>query len=200
MSTNQITKASAAGARRRRQLAAIHCASAKGGLDEETYRAMLKRVAGVDSAADLDESGRRKVLVELDRLAGGQRPARPSYPGRPTNMSQLPGYISKIEALLTDMRLPWSYADAICQQQTGIARVSWCSKAPQLEAVMVALITEQTKRRLAARLDELLAELGIDESDEQVQAAIPHKLRGTPRWRRNVAALQAVVDTLGRVR
>lgn len=60
---------------RRRELAAIHAAAAKLGLDTadkspaSDYRAMLQAQAGVTSAAALDARGRKKVLAYLLRHA-----------------------------------------------------------------------------------------------------------------------------------
>lgn len=49
-------------------LAAIHVAKKQLGLDEETYRAVLMRSTGKDSAGDMDEGQRRKALAEFERL------------------------------------------------------------------------------------------------------------------------------------
>lgn len=60
---------------RRRELAAIHAAATKLGMDTadrnpaSTYRTMLQAQAGVTSAADLDQAGRRRVRTYLMRLA-----------------------------------------------------------------------------------------------------------------------------------
>lgn len=50
---------------RQRQLAQIHIAKKDFGMDDETYRAMLKGVAGVDSSSQLDFNGMTKVLKHL---------------------------------------------------------------------------------------------------------------------------------------
>ena len=75
MSATSIDRASE---RRRRQLAAIHVLATKRlRLDRETYIALLERVGGVRSSADLDSSGLSRVLDEMRRLAGeGQRQMR----------------------------------------------------------------------------------------------------------------------------
>lgn len=65
---------------RRRQLAAIHAAAAKLGMDtsdrspSSEYRSMLAAQGGVVSAADLDEAGRRRVLRHLLRSTGTKPP------------------------------------------------------------------------------------------------------------------------------
>ena len=76
-----------------RQLAAIHAAAAKLGMDTadrsptSTYRTVLQRQGGKLSAADLDQAGRKRVLAYLLRLsnptpnkAPGDRPPAPTKP------------------------------------------------------------------------------------------------------------------------
>lgn len=46
----------------------IHVAKARLGLADDDYRAMLRRVAGVDSSAELDQLGFEAVMDELRRL------------------------------------------------------------------------------------------------------------------------------------
>lgn len=62
--------------KRRADLAAIHCAKRDLGLDDAAYRALLQRVAGVESAAELAPRQRAEVLRELDRLGFRRAPAR----------------------------------------------------------------------------------------------------------------------------
>ncbi|HCA6404271.1 TPA: DUF1018 domain-containing protein, partial [Pseudomonas aeruginosa] len=49
-------------------LAKIHIAKTQLGMDDDTYRALLARVAGVRSAKDLGPRQVDQVLVELQRL------------------------------------------------------------------------------------------------------------------------------------
>jgi len=129
--------------RRRAELAKIHIAKAEKGLSEDDYRLMLKNVAGVDSAADLDARGRRAVL---DHLCGN--PPRPpfhkggsSYPNRPKNMdrpSSRAEQLKKIEALLTVGGKPWAYADAIARAICRVDKVAWV-KDGDLYKVITAL-------------------------------------------------------------
>jgi hypothetical protein len=47
------------------QLAAIHAGKRDRGLDDETYRMLLREQGGVDSAKDLDDAGVDAVLTQL---------------------------------------------------------------------------------------------------------------------------------------
>jgi len=65
-------------ARRRADLARIHVAKARLGLDDATYRQVLVGLAGVDSAADLDARGRARVLAAMREWGGlGRRAPDP---------------------------------------------------------------------------------------------------------------------------
>lgn len=52
----------------RRTLAAIHVAKKQLALEEDSYRDLMERIAGVRSARDLDEPGARRVMAEFERL------------------------------------------------------------------------------------------------------------------------------------
>jgi hypothetical protein len=58
------------------QLALVHVARAQLGIEEGAYRALLSRVAGVSSAAELGREKLDAVLTELRRLGWHQRPAQ----------------------------------------------------------------------------------------------------------------------------
>lgn len=180
--------------RRRKQLAAIHAARRDLGLDEDGYRLMLREVAGAESAKDLDAAGRRKVLDHLRRVGWERKPRRrvAEHPGTPHNIDR-EQMLQKIEAQLTDMGLPWSYADAIARQQTGIERVAWLRKRDDLTGVIGALHVEQEKRGLLASLDELLERVGMTRD----QLAEEQKLRRN--WTRHRPTLRAMVERLALV-
>ena len=64
-------------------LAAIHITKKELGLTESEYRAILREVAGVDSAKYLDESGDRAVMARLYALRDERRLAAKSRPKAP---------------------------------------------------------------------------------------------------------------------
>ena len=61
---------------------------------------------------------------------------------------------AKIEAILTELKLEWSYADGIAKQMFGIERVAWLDP-DQLFKVMAALIYRQWKVRKEKIVDTL---------------------------------------------
>ncbi len=126
--------------RRARDLAAIHVQAKQLRMDRGTYEALLMRTCGVRSSADLDANGRAKLLAVLTRLGAPDNKSK----GRPANADREP-QIRKIEALLTEIRAPWSYADAIAQRMYRIPFVAWLRKPEQLRAVIAALDARRLK-------------------------------------------------------
>lgn len=130
--------------RRRAMLAKIHLAKKDLGLDEDTYRLMLREIGAVDSAADLDMVGLARVLDHMHR-PGLQSPGSPSrktpsrYPGRPNPPADRVAMIGKIEALLADAKQPWAYADAIAKRMCAVDKVAWATPE-QLRKVISALV------------------------------------------------------------
>lgn len=183
--------------RRRRHLAAIHAAKRTLDLDNDTYRDLLERVsatkgAPVRSAAKLSEAQIHAVLDELKRL-GGLKPSTRAA-GKPHNFNSpsMPEMITKIEALLADMQLPWSYADAIAMRQFRIEKVAWCRKQDQLRSLIAALHVEQEKRQLLASVDELCVRAGTTRSEIESR----YGLAGRAGWMRNRATLKRVIDAM----
>lgn len=183
--------------RRRQQLAAIHIGRDQLGLDEETYRDLIEQVSATvgkasRSAGDLDQAQRDAVIKDMvvkgaTKLAtnGGG-----THPGKPANFAGMPEMITKIEAQLADMKLSWSYADAICKRQFGIQRIGWCRKEEQLRAVIAALHVEQEKRDGGAAIDLALTARRMTEDQLVAQVKLPKN------WRRQRKTLHAVLAWL----
>lgn len=128
-------------------LAKIHIGSTALGMDAATYRAMLRDVGDVDSARDLDELGRRKVLQHLHRLGWRATPpkdaARRDYPPERGPM------IRKIDAMLLDAGRDRAYVEqGILPRMFGNSapeRLDWCSP-DQLRKVIAALNYDARRR------------------------------------------------------
>ena len=130
---------------RKSDLAKIHLAKKELGMDDDTYRAMLQNIAGVQSAKSLDAAGRKAVLQHL-RTCGMtfKRSSTPRYPGKPHNMD---AQLKKIEALLADMQLSWNYANAMAKRMYQVERVAWLNDPKQRQGIITALVRKQKKQQ-----------------------------------------------------
>ncbi|OWL84606.1 gp16 family protein [Halopseudomonas aestusnigri] len=178
----------------RANTAKIHIARQQLNLDDTAYRALLARVAGVRSSTELGPRQVGAVLREFERL--GFKPRLSSKAkGKPHNFKKLDTEITKIEALLADMKLPWTYADAIAKRMFGIERCAWLKKPHHYKALIAALHVEQQKQHLKAELDGLLDELGYQGAERTaVLEDMPHG------WERKVPMLEAVITALRKER
>ena len=171
-------------------LSKIHIAKQQLAMDDDIYRGLLARVAGVRSAKELNERQAGAVLREFERLGFKPLPSKRTK-GKPHNFNQLPNEIAKIEAQLADLKLSWSYADSIAKQMFGIPKVAWLKKPEQFQAVLAALHVEQEKRGLLVQVEELCKELGV--TGPEVVDGLEELPKG---WQRQRPILKALLETL----
>ena len=130
---------------------AIHVARRQLDLDDTAYRALLQRVAGVKSSADIMSHDKADAVLDaLSKLGFKHKRSRPGKPdGSPATLDREP-YLQKIEALLADMKLPWAYihrsqhGPTMVKRLTGKDRIEWADAAGK-QAVITALVKRQQK-------------------------------------------------------
>jgi phage gp16-like protein len=132
--------------RRKNELAMIHIAKTELGLDDDLYRCLLKQTCGVESAADLDEQG-RKTFIRLLRSKGALKKGKGKTAGKPHNFNEASRkrLMSKIEALLADAGLPWSYADTLAKRLCKVDSLAFV-KVEDLRKIIVPLVVRQRKQ------------------------------------------------------
>ncbi|TBV12774.1 gp16 family protein [Stutzerimonas kirkiae] len=120
-------------------LAKIHIAKAQLGLDDETYRALLARVAGVHSAKELTPRQVGAVLAEFQRLGFEPKPAtKRAGRNKPNAATERKALVGKIEAQLAEAGRVWAYVDAMALRMFQVERVEWCD-TDQLRRLIAAL-------------------------------------------------------------
>lgn len=169
---------------RRAELAKIHLAKKQLRMDEDSYRDMLWTIAQVRSAADLDDTGRHRVIAHMRSCGAVFEPPRRKGQ-RPHNYDRLPEYVAKVEASLADMGLSWSYADRIAYHVTGgkgrpdrdpgVERLAWVKRDDHWRAVIAALHVEQEKRAKHETVLKMLRKAGksLDYLDRIVEGGLP---------------------------
>lgn len=136
---------SAAQLPRNAQLARIHVCKAQLKMDDADYRALLRRIGNVESAADLGSAGRAAVIREMDRLgapASGKRYADRKAPR--ARVLDRSAYLQKINAMLTDAQQPWEYAHAIAKRMFGVDRIEFVNAA-NLRKIVAAMAIQQRR-------------------------------------------------------
>ena len=136
---------------RKTELAKIHVAKQQMKLDEDTYRALLARITGKDSAADLTAPERNAVLNEFYRLGWSAKSHRipdRKAAARPAVDWDKGKLISKIGALLADAGRPWAYADGCARNMFALTSIRFCT-TQQLRKIVAALVDDQRRREQA---------------------------------------------------
>jgi len=132
----------------KKEKALIHVAKAELALAEDEYRGLLSSV-GVSSSTELDY---RKFDELMDKLRacgfkplGGSKRASGMHSDLPKEKQPM---LSKIEAILADLNMPWVYADRMVKKMFGVERLRWCT-TDQTWKVLQALIIFQNRKKVA---------------------------------------------------
>ncbi len=130
------------------QKALLHVARSQLNLSEEEYRGMLSSV-GVSSSTELDYQRFDELMNKLRACGfkplGGSKKASGMHSDLPKEKQPM---LSKIEAILADLEMPWVYADRVAKKMFGIDRLRWCT-TDQTWKVLQALIIFQKRKKVA---------------------------------------------------
>ncbi|MCE5335232.1 MAG: regulatory protein GemA [Desulfobacteraceae bacterium] len=130
------------------------------GIDDELYDAMKESV-GVSSTTELDNrqfdvllKRMKQVERQQDRRAEAKPAGKDTWKplhksAKASGMHRKPApekeaMVRKIEAILADRELPWSYADGIARKMFAIEKLTWCD-ADQTFRVLQALAVYQRR-------------------------------------------------------
>lgn len=136
-------------------LAKVHIARKDMGLDEDTYRDMLRGVLGVESAGDASDRQLGMLLGHLRQLGWEDKPPcrkflTPKEITQPQARPDCKSLMGKIGAQLADAKRPWSYATALSKRICKIDALEWC-KAEDLAKIVAALDYDAKRRARRAR-------------------------------------------------
>lgn len=123
--------------RRSAMIAKIHVGIGQLGIDDDSYRAMLVRIAGVTTSTRMNELQLGMVLAELEAKGFRPRPAA-SKKSRPRPARDRAALRSKVTALLADAGRPEEYADSMAKRMFRIDSVDFLT-ADQLWRLVAAL-------------------------------------------------------------
>jgi phage gp16-like protein len=123
-------------------LAKVHVAKKQLALDDDTYRTMLRSVAGVDSAKDLTRETADRLLAHMERC--GFQPKK-TLNRRPRVAASRAAQISKIEALLADAGRPWEYVIGMVKRICKVDAIEFCDG--EMLGKLIAALQVDAKRR-----------------------------------------------------
>lgn len=134
---------------RKKDLAIIHAAKKRMGLDDDCYRDLLEAVTGKRSAAELTAAQRKAVIEEMERQ-GGKTLAR-SQGARVKPSEDKAPLLKKVYKLLYVLDLSIEYAEGILKKMfkdKAPTKLEWATPG-QLHKLVAAL--EYHKKREAKK-------------------------------------------------
>ncbi|WP_066076196.1 gp16 family protein [Bergeriella denitrificans] len=114
-------------------------------MDDDVYRAVLRRVTGKDSCAKMDVAELEKVCAEMAHL-GFAAKSKPDIGRRPQRRSAADPMMRKIEALILDNGWSWNYAHGTAKRMFGVDRVEWLCGAHMHKLVAALQIAANRKK------------------------------------------------------
>lgn len=106
-------------------LAKIKIAQKQLAMDDDVYRAVLLRVTGKKSCADMSLEELDLVLTEMRRLGFMPKPKKSSLGYTPKRRQSADAMLKKVEALLLDNGWSWNYAHGMAKRMFSVDRVQW---------------------------------------------------------------------------
>lgn len=125
-------------------IAKIHIGKSQLQMDNDSYRALLYRTAKKSSCTEMTVIELEAVLKEMKRL--GFTPKRAGTGRKPSVAKSKTALLSKIEAILADLRLSWSYAEGMAKQMFGREKIEWLNVI-ETQKLLQALIYHQRRQQ-----------------------------------------------------
>ncbi|HAK8203082.1 TPA: regulatory protein GemA [Salmonella enterica] len=135
-----------------RLIRAIKTGQSRLGWDDATYRSVLVRLTGKDSAKKCSIRELEDV-IEYMHSQGFPRQAPKGKGRRPNVAEQRKAIVAKIEALLAEDGLSWAYAEGIALQMWNESLLEWLNNKDdpfdnkKINAVMFAMVKRARKKK-----------------------------------------------------
>lgn len=110
---------------RKQMITKIHIGKSELKLDDNAYKMLLMEAVDKPSCTMMTD---RELMIVLQKMQEKGFKVKSKHGKRPTASQTAPNrqlLMSKITALLTESKKPWSYAHAIAKRSFGIERVQW---------------------------------------------------------------------------
>ncbi|MFV5906035.1 gp16 family protein [Klebsiella oxytoca] len=110
--------------------------------DDETYRAVMARITGKQSAT---KCSLKELGLVLDYMHEQGFPKNKKHGRRPQVPKSREHILAKIEAMLADAGRPWNYAEGMAKKMFKRDAVQFLTY-DELDKLMIALIIDQRRR------------------------------------------------------
>ncbi|MCG7655919.1 gp16 family protein [Wielerella bovis] len=127
-------------------IAKIHVAQEQLALDDDNYRAILKRITGKLSCKQMNLLELQKIMEEMERL--GFKPTKKSIGRKPLHVTDVAELMNKIAVLLKETDKTWEYANGIAKRMFQKDNVNQLNEQ-QLRKVLIALNYQNLKVQAA---------------------------------------------------
>lgn len=135
------------------------------GVDDETW-GQMKTSVGAESTRDLDQRQLNTLISRIDGDDGRQQPqqrqwervhksAKKSGMDKPPPMERA-AMLSKVEAILSELKLPWGYADGMAKRMFGKEKLRWLD--PQQTYKLLQALTVYQRRLESRQAQEVSGE------------------------------------------
>lgn len=132
--------------KRKGLIAKIKVAQKELALDDDNYRAILKRITGKLSCKQMNLLELQKIMAEMERL--GFKPTKKSIGRKPLHLTDVSELMNKIAVLLKEIDKTWEYANGIAKRMFQKDNVNQLNEQ-QLRKVLIALNYQNLKVQAA---------------------------------------------------
>lgn len=122
------------------------------GIPDDSHAERVHRLTKGRTRSTRDCTARERAAILAEYRALGFKDRAPKRAGRAPSASALDrdALLRKIQALLADQKLPWSYAEAILRRQRGLPAGTACPVdlvSPEQARGLIAALTNRARRQ-----------------------------------------------------
>ncbi|AWX14251.1 GemA protein [Mergibacter septicus] len=133
----------------------IHIAKNQLNIDDETYRLMLFTATGKRSCSEMNISELSHVFYAMKKR-GFRAKNIPNIQKKRTGADEKLIYINKVTALLTELKLPTTYADSVAKQAFKVDCYNWLDVLQLKKLIQMLSVYHYRKQREKSNQDPTL--------------------------------------------
>ena len=132
----------------------IHIAKNQLAIDDDTYRTMLFTATGKNSCSKMNTTELSQVFYAMKKRGFRTKPVANIQKKRSGSDEKLI-YINKVTALLTELKMPTTYADAVAKQAFGADCYNWLDVHQLKKLIQMLSVYHYRKKRGKSDCDHI---------------------------------------------